>query len=97
MTNMRLCGTEPFLTPFLSNVFGTLPPAPIGLTGVSGNGQMVLNWNAPFTWSLQVQTNSLGAGLGANLATVPGSKATNHITFPIDLANGSVFFRLVYP
>lgn len=47
-------------------------------------------------WRLEVQTNSLSAGLGTNWTTVEGSADTNWISWPLD-ANGSVFFRLVYP
>lgn len=60
----------------------------------SSAGQMQLTWPQDHTgWSLQVQTNSL---IGTNWITVPGSTLTNQIQFPIDLGNGSVFFRLVY-
>jgi len=48
-------------------------------------------------WRLVAQTNSVGAGLGTNWTTVPDSAATNQIFVPINLANGSVFFRLIYP
>jgi len=61
-------------------------------------GQIQLNWPMDHTgWSMQMQTNSLGAGLGTNWVTVPTSKATNQMTFPIDPTSGSVFFRLIYP
>jgi hypothetical protein len=65
--------------------------------GVSG-GQMQFTWPQDHTgWSLQMQTNSLAAGLGTNWVTVPNSKTTNQMTLPMDLTSGCVFFRLVYP
>jgi hypothetical protein len=58
-------------------------------------GQVELAWPEDHTgWSLQVQTNSL---TGTNWVTIPGSLITNQLPFPINPANGSVFFRLVYP
>jgi hypothetical protein len=46
---------------------------------------------------LQTQTNSLSVGIGTNWVDLPGSAATNHVVIPIDLANGSVFYRLAVP
>ena len=61
-------------------------------------GQLTLNWPLDHTgWRLQMQTNSLGQGLGTNWVTVPDSANTNQMLIPIDPANGSAFFRLVYP
>jgi autotransporter-associated beta strand protein len=56
-----------------------------------------LSWPAGYVgWRLQVQTNSLSAGLGTNWVDVPGSSATNRVALPTDNLNGSVFYRLVY-
>lgn len=64
-------------------------------TVLSSGGQIELGWPEDHTgWKLQVQTNSL---TGTNWITVPGSILTNQIPFPINPANGSVFFRLLYP
>jgi hypothetical protein len=61
-------------------------------------GPVQLTWPADHTaWRLEVQTNSLAAGLGTNWVTVPDSTATNQMTFPIDPTAGSIFFRMVYP
>ena len=46
---------------------------------------------------LQTQTNSLSSGLGTNWVTVAGSTATNHMVFPLNPANGNVFYRLAIP
>jgi glucose/arabinose dehydrogenase len=62
---------------------------------VSGN---LLNLSWPVAGGrLQVQTNSPGVGIGTNWVTVSGSAATNQVVFPINPANGSVFYRLVVP
>ena len=58
----------------------------------------VLSWPADHTgWRLQAQTNGLGIGLGTNWSYVPGSTATNSLSLPLDLHNGSAFYRLAYP
>jgi len=35
--------------------------------------------------------------MGTNWVDVAGSTTTNQIIIPMDPANGSVFFRLIYP
>ena len=60
-------------------------------------GQLLLSWPADHTgWTLQSQTDSRSAGIGANWANVPGSTATNQITITVNPANGCVFYRLIY-
>ena len=57
-------------------------------------GNLTLSWPLDHTgWTLQVQTNSLST----NWVTVTGSSITNQMIIPINPANGSEFFRLVYP
>jgi autotransporter-associated beta strand protein len=64
---------------------------------VSGN-RLNLSWPADHTgWHLQAQTNSVAVGLTPNWVTVPGSIATNQMSFAIGPTNGAVFFRLAYP
>jgi hypothetical protein len=68
------------------------------LNVVSGAGEIQLSWPEDHLgWRLETQTNSINAGLGNSWTTVPGSTGTNQVLVPIDVANGSVFFRLVYP
>jgi polygalacturonase len=63
-----------------------------------GDGQLQLSWPQDHLgWHLQIQTNSLNVGLGANWVNVPNSTTTNQIFIPINPNNGSVFLRLVYP
>jgi hypothetical protein len=70
--------------------------APTNLTvSLAGNTNLNLAWPGDHTgWQLEAQTNSLP---GTNWVIVPGSGLTNEMTFPIGLANGTVFFRLMYP
>jgi autotransporter-associated beta strand protein len=64
---------------------------------VSGN-TLTLSWPADHTgWRLQVQTNTLGTGLNTNWSTVAGSTSVNTTNITINPANGSVFYRMVYP
>jgi cellulose 1,4-beta-cellobiosidase len=68
------------------------------LNFVAGAGQIQLDWPADHLgWRLETQTNSIDAGFGTNWTSVPGSTGTNQVLVPINAANGSVFFRLVYP
>ena len=78
------------------SVVSTVPP---NLSSqVAGGTLMTLAWPADHTgWRLRVQTNSLAVGLGTNWWDVAGSTTTNQVTIPIDPANGSVFYQLVYP
>jgi hypothetical protein len=46
---------------------------------------------------VQVQTNTLGAGLGTNWVTLTNSAAGTNYSLPISPANPSVFIRMVYP
>jgi autotransporter-associated beta strand protein len=69
---------------------------PIVATVVGGNS-LKLAWPMDHTgWTLEVQTNSLNAGLGTNWVRLTASTATNQVTLPIVPANDSVFYRLVY-
>ena len=66
------------------------------LTTVNGNC-LILSWPEDHTgWRLQVQTNSLSAGLGTNWVDVPGSSLVNTVTNGINPANSSVFYRLIF-
>jgi len=61
-------------------------------------GVLRLTWPADHAgWRLQAQTNGVAQGLGTNWADVAGATTTNQMTFPLNPANGSIFFRMVYP
>ena len=62
------------------------------------NNQLYLSWPSDHTgWTLQAQTNRLSVGLSTNWVNVTGSTSTNQVPVPINVMNGSVFYRLVYP
>jgi hypothetical protein len=87
-------------TVFLDNVRLTPSPAltPPQIGWQMANDQIQLTWPLDhYGWHLEAQTNPAGVGLGTNWSAVPGSQMTNVFTLPIDVGNGSVFLRLVYP
>jgi len=79
----------------LSVVNPPVAPSPTNLVPAVIGGQLVLTWPNGQGWLLEVQTNSLTAGLGSNWVT--NSAATSPFTNAINPANGAVFFRLIYP
>jgi len=73
-------------------------PTNITAVVVAGGGSLQLSWPLDHVgWTLQVQTNAAGLGLGTNWVTIGDSWATNSVFIPISTINGSVFYRLVYP
>lgn len=71
-------------------------PTQLGFT--VGGSALQFGWPLDHTgWRLQVQTNALNVGLGANWIEVAGSSLTNNVTLPVDATKGTVFYRLVYP
>ncbi len=70
--------------------------ANIGMS-VSGN-QLTLSWPSDHVgWRLQVQTNTLAVGIRSNWVDVAGSTTVSNVTVTINPANGSVFYRMIYP
>src|SRR5258708_2095132 len=75
-----------------------LTPARPTITGARSGNTLTLSWPAGYTgWRLQSQSNSIGTGLRTNWGDIVGAITTNQLTVTINKANGSVFFRLVYP
>ena len=73
-------------------------PTPVNLTATLDGEKLALNWPADHTgWTLQIQTNALTMGPGANWSDVNGSRQTNAWIVPINQAGPSVFFRLTLP
>jgi hypothetical protein len=71
---------------------------PTNITAVTVGNALELSWPGSHTgWRLQAQTNSLNVGISDNWVDVAGSTATNRVFMSLDPANGSVFFRLLYP
>jgi hypothetical protein len=63
----------------------------------ASNGVLTLTWPTDHTgWTLEAQTNDVTVGISTNWAIVSGSTMTNQIAFPIDPANGCVFYQLFY-
>lgn len=71
--------------------------APVAVTGFKKDSDGVTLQMRTGVLRLEVQTNSLAAGLGTNWVTVDGSTGTNQMIIPLNTTNGSVFYRLVYP
>lgn len=64
---------------------------------ISGNN-LNLSWPPDrLGWKVQLQTNSLGAGLGNNWVTLPSTATATNYTVPLNPANPTVFIRMVYP
>jgi hypothetical protein len=79
-------------------VISPVNPTPTNIVVTVTGNQLQLSWPTDrIGWRLEAQTNNLGIGLNTNWATVSNSTLTNQISFPILPAEGSVFFRLVYP
>lgn len=77
------------------NPVSTVPP---GLGFALTNSQLTLSWPPDHLgWTLEAQTNSLDVGLSNNWTQVVGSTGVTNITIPINLTNGTVFYRLMYP
>jgi hypothetical protein len=73
------------------------PSGPTLLTNNFSGGTLELSWPAGEGWRLEVQTNTIETGLDTNWFDVAGSEGTNALSFPVDLNQGTVFYRLTYP
>jgi fibronectin-binding autotransporter adhesin len=80
-------------TIMVQSLVTTGPTNPEPITTMSSGGNLNLSWPT-VGWHLQVRTNSLTAG---NWVDWPNSTTVNSVSIPIDAANSSMFFRLVYP
>lgn len=90
--------TNTLATTGVLNVVFTGNTSPTNIVSSFDGSNLTLSWPADHIgWRLQVQTNSLSAGLGSNWVDVPNSGATNLIAMPVSPDNGSVFYRMVYP
>ncbi len=70
-------------------------PAPTITTTASGNN-LQLSWPANYIgWTLQVQTNEPGIGIGTNWGILSDSTTTNQFSTSMDSTTGSMFFRLI--
>ena len=92
--NYALSDTE------ITRLMNNLPPPPVTpttLSAVYAGNLLNLSWPSNYVGCrLQVQTNSLNAGLSTNWVDVSGSSLTNRLVMPVDSASGTVFYRLFY-
>ena len=73
----------------------SLPTTATNLSYVLANGQLTLTWPDSYKgWYLQTQTNPISVGLSSNWVTLPNSGTTNSLTFPVDTASPTVFYRM---
>jgi autotransporter-associated beta strand protein len=71
---------------------------PTKMTTHFSGGQVTLSWPADHQgWRLLAQTNLATQGLGTNWAPVLGTDSATSYTTTVDPANGTVFYKLVYP
>ena len=79
----------------------TVVTTPTNITATVSGNLLTLAWPADHLgWSLQIQTNTLSVGLVTNATswvTLPGSSSVTSTNMTIDPANGTVFYRMVYP
>lgn len=74
---------------------GGTSPNPTNITASLSANVLSLSWPADHLgWYLQVQTNSLSHGLGANWVDVPGSSLVTDVTVTIIPTNPAVFYRM---
>ena len=74
------------------------PGVPTTLSAILTGNLLSLSWPLNYLGCrLQVQTNTLTTGLGTDWFDVAGSAGTNSLLLPVDVNNGNVFYRLIYP
>jgi autotransporter-associated beta strand protein len=80
------------------SVLASVATNPTNITFSVSSGNLNLSWPADHLgWRLETQTNPRSTGLSNNWATVPGSTSITSTNFPLNPANPTVFYRLVYP
>jgi hypothetical protein len=68
------------------------------LTNSFSGSALTFSWAADHIgYRLLSQTNTLSSGLGTNWFPVLSSELTNKVILPVDAANPTVFYRLIYP
>jgi hypothetical protein len=97
VTGLNILGEESGYSAEVSAMPTSANPTNI-MFSVQGGNVLQLSWPADHIgWILQVQTNSLTAGIGTNWVTISGSDSTNQMLIPISPSEGSIFFRLMFP
>jgi Concanavalin A-like lectin/glucanases superfamily len=79
---------------------GIVPPVnttPTNLVFAITNNVLYLSWPANHIgWQLQAQTNKASVGISTNWANYNPSTSTDQVAIPINVTNGTVFYRLIY-
>jgi len=104
-TNLPVISGFAWVTTNLANgvlsLLATVNTTPTNITTVVSGSTLTLSWPADHIgWRLQAQTNALGAGLNPASGAwfdVPGSTSVNSVNVTVNPANGTVFYRMVYP
>jgi hypothetical protein len=90
--------TNTLATDGILRIVSTVNTTPTNITAVVTGNQLKLSWPADHIgWRLQAQTNSVCTVLRSNWVDVAGSTTVSNVTFTINPANGTVFYRMVYP
>ena len=85
-------------TIMLTNGAPTVNTNPTNITAAVSGNVLTLSWPADHLgWHLQIQTNSVSIGINTNWVTLTGSDAVTSTNLTINPANGTVFYRMVYP
>jgi hypothetical protein len=90
-------GNSTSASPAVGVYVGTATNSP-SLGFSDANGSLQLSWPSDHIgWELEVQTNSPGEGISTNWTILSTSASTDAVAIPFSPANGSVFYRLIYP
>jgi autotransporter-associated beta strand protein len=88
-------GTQAIQIHYTASSVSVTPPH---LTNSISGGNLNISWPADHLgWRLETQTNPRSTGLSNNWVTVSGSTNVTSMSIPINPANPTVFYRLVYP
>jgi autotransporter-associated beta strand protein len=90
--------TNTLATDGILRVISTVNTNRTNITFTINGNQLTLSWPTDHIgWRLQAQTNPITVGLRTNWSDVPGSTTVNSITTSMNPANGTVFYRMIYP
>jgi hypothetical protein len=93
---LALTATNAYGTNITLITLSVVNPNPTNIVTTVTNNNLYLTWPTDHTgWQLQAQTNSPGVGISTNWANYNPSTGTNQVVLPINLTNGTVFFRLI--
>jgi hypothetical protein len=101
VNNLAYDGSITLVAPPLVTVNPNSTNVTFAVTGAGNTLTLNLSWPADHIgWRLLEQTNPVTVGLVNNTNdwfVVTNATTTNQISMPINVTNGTAFFRLVYP